>query len=159
MRGDVKEQYALLLFSFDVPSIDPTLSCSILCPAVFCGGSAAVLGGAKRQWEELVAELDGTEGLVLGTGESSVAQAVVAVGGGRVWLVVLSGSSTTDESVVLQADDETGSLAIAGSSALAPQLVGDGVVPGSATVDSRSFHSRPLVTGLFLHRPRHTTTA
>ena len=38
----------------------------------------------------------------------------------------------------MQADDETGSLAIiAGSSALAPQLVGGGVVPGSASVDSK----------------------
>ena len=56
----------------------------------------------------------------------------------RVWLVVLvPGSSTTDESVVVQADDETGSLAIAGSFALAPQLVGGGVVPGSASVDSK----------------------
>ena len=33
--------------------------------------------------------------------------------------------------------DETGSLAIAGSFALAPQLVGGGVVPGSASVDSK----------------------
>ena len=81
MTADVKEQYSLLLFAFDVPSIHHSLY-----PLSYCvlGGtaaslalkiSAAILEGVKRrQWEELVAELDGREWLVSGTGES-VAQA------------------------------------------------------------------------------------
>ena len=39
-------------------------------------GDSCLPRGAKRQWEELVAELDGREGLVPGTGASSVAVAV-----------------------------------------------------------------------------------